>query len=66
MDNATYNKLAEFFVGDRVELSPATDLWMRGARFGTVARVTKKHVHVKIDKLGIVKRFFVDYVNKID
>ena len=23
-------------VGDRVELHPGTDLWMRGARYGTV------------------------------
>ena len=23
-------------IGDRVELHPATNLWMRGARFGTV------------------------------
>lgn len=66
MDNATYNKLAEFFVGDRVQLHPATDLWMRGARYGTVTKVTKTHVHVKVDKLGTVKRFFADYVNKID
>lgn len=25
--------------GDRVEIPPGTDLWMRGARFGTVTRV---------------------------
>lgn len=28
-----------FAVGDRVELHPATDAWMQGDRFGTVARV---------------------------
>lgn len=27
-------------IGDRVELSPHTDLWMRGARFGTVHSVS--------------------------
>jgi hypothetical protein len=26
-------------VGDRIELHPAHDLWMRGARFGTVRRL---------------------------
>ena len=28
-------------VGDRVELSPACDLWIRGARFGVVHSVAK-------------------------
>lgn len=27
-------------VGDRIELSPGTDLWMQGARFGTVRGVS--------------------------
>lgn len=27
-------------VGDRIELSPSTDLWMRGARFGTVRGIS--------------------------
>ncbi len=26
----------EFRVGDRVEIHPGCDLWMRGARFGTI------------------------------
>lgn len=26
-------------VGDRVELHPGTDLWMRGARYGTVTMI---------------------------
>lgn len=26
-------------VGDRVEIHPSADLWMRGARFGTVTKV---------------------------
>jgi hypothetical protein len=43
-----------YSVGDRVELHPATDLWMSGARFGVViGRVpTKKdEVRVRLDKL---------------
>lgn len=41
-------------VGDRVELHPGTDLWMRGARFGEVVRVSLTpvdRVRVTLDKL---------------
>ena len=41
-------------VGDRVELHPACDLWMRGARFGTVAGrslTSEDRVKVKLDAL---------------
>jgi hypothetical protein len=40
---------ADFLIGERVELHPATDLWMMGARFGTVIKVTRTKVHVKLD-----------------
>jgi hypothetical protein len=36
---------------DRVELHPATDLWMRGARYGTVARIEGGKVWVELDKV---------------
>ena len=40
-------------VGDRVELHPATDLWMRGARYGTVTKIGKDgRVSADMDKLG--------------
>ena len=41
-------------VGDRVELHPGTDLWMRGARFGKVAfaRLGESRVcRVQLDRL---------------
>ena len=41
-------------IGDRVELHPACDLWMRGARYGVVTRVSltpADRVHVLLDKL---------------
>jgi hypothetical protein len=47
-DGSTYN------IGSRVELHPGFDLWMRGARFGTVigSRSTPNdRVHVQLDKL---------------
>lgn len=48
-DGSYYN------VGDRVEIHPGSDLWMRGARYGTVVRTSttpKDRVHVKMDKTG--------------
>ena len=42
----------DFRVGDRVELHPACDLWMMGARFGEVIKLTTRGVRVKLDKLS--------------
>ena len=42
-------------VGDRIELSLACDLWMRGARYGTIVRFSltpKDRVHFTLDKTG--------------
>ena len=39
-------------IGDRVELHPATDAWMFGDRFGEVATIGRKYVHVKMDRSG--------------
>ena len=43
--------------GDRVELHPATSLWMMGARFGTVKVVGRKWVMVELDATGKVRKF---------
>ena len=44
--------IESFSPGQRVQMHPATDLWMRGARYGDVHHVDKHgHVHVKLDKL---------------
>jgi hypothetical protein len=40
----------EYKVGDRVEIHPATDLWMMGARYGTVVGVSLT-VKVSLDKV---------------
>ncbi len=47
-------------VGERVQAHPATDVWMRGARFGTVRKVGRKWVHVKLDKLDRIVKFSPD------
>lgn len=42
MDELGYGECrGDFTIGDRVELSPACDLWMRGARFGEVTGYSK-------------------------
>lgn len=44
-----------YSVGDRVELHPACDLWMRGARFGTVvgsSLTSADRVRVKLDRIA--------------
>ena len=44
-----------YTVGDRVELHPGTDLWMRGARYGDVVGLSltpNDRVRVKIDSTG--------------
>ena len=41
-----------FTVGDRVEIHPGTDLWVRGARFGTVHSISltpNDRVKVRMD-----------------
>jgi len=42
--------------GDRVQLHPATDHWMRGDRFGDVVRIGRSMVSVLLDKSGRVIR----------
>jgi hypothetical protein len=36
--------------GSRVQLHPACDRWMRGDRFGTVRKITRRSIHVKMDR----------------
>lgn len=42
--------------GVRVELSPATDRWMRGDRFGTVEKHGRKWIHLRMDTSGQLVR----------
>jgi len=41
-------------LGTRVQLHPATDWWMRGARFGEVVKIGRKLIHVRLDANGRV------------
>ena len=49
--------LPPFSVGDKVQLHPATDTWMRGDRYGTVAKVTRSRVSVTLDVSGQTRKF---------
>jgi hypothetical protein len=43
-----------YAVGDRIEIHPGTDLWMSGARYGTVtgtSLTSRDRVHVEMDKM---------------
>jgi hypothetical protein len=50
-DPMTYS-LTDFSPGDRVELHPGTDQWMMGARFGTVVKIGRAKLFVRIDWLS--------------
>ena len=58
----TYGEtVADFKSSDRIELSPHLDLWMMGARFGTVEKVGRTKVHVRLDNISNrIKRFAPD------
>jgi hypothetical protein len=47
-----------FTIGDRVEICPGTDLWMQGARYGTVVGLvptSEDRVRVEMDKVRGVR-----------
>ena len=50
--------VSDFKVGDRVELHPGCDLWIRGAQYGRVEKIGRDLVHVRMDHpqvRGLVK-----------
>lgn len=55
---------ADYREGQRVQLHPATDRWMRGDRYGTVLRIGRKYVRVLMDRSGHTIR--VDPENLLD
>lgn len=42
--------MSQFKVGQRVQISPAYDAWMRGDRYGEIEKITAKTIHVRLDK----------------
>ena len=43
----------DYRIGQRVQAHPATDIWMCGARYGTVVKVGRKVVHVQMDHASL-------------
>lgn len=39
----------DFLVGQRAALHPATDAWMRGERYGTVIKIGREMVQLRMD-----------------
>ncbi len=49
--------LTMFAAGDRVQVHPADDRWMRGDRFGVVESIGHRYVSVRMDRSGRLARF---------
>ncbi len=43
-------QINEFRIGDRIEMHPATDAWMRGDRYGVVREIGSKWLRVRMDR----------------
>lgn len=58
-------------IGSRIELAPHCDLWMRGAKYGTVTRITgtddAARVHVRMDNPRVrkIQRLAPDQIGKV-
>jgi hypothetical protein len=46
------NTINDFKVGQRVQLHPATDRWMRGDRWGVVHKLGRKYIELVMDNSG--------------
>jgi len=56
-DGVFDNVVADFNKGMRVQAHAATDTWMRGDRYGSVARIGRRYIWVKMDRSERVIRF---------
>jgi len=46
-----------FSEGQRVKAHPATDCFMMGDVYGIVVKIGAKHIHVRMDRSGKVRKF---------
>ena len=56
----------DFGIGDRVQLHPATDAWMRGDRYGRVAAVRGSHVVLAMDSRRVLKVSFANVLEIVE
>jgi hypothetical protein len=57
--------LKDFKVGQRVQLHPFTNLWMRGARYGEVVKIGTRVLQVKLDANGRTVSLAPVYIGEI-
>ena len=62
MTNQTNLLLSQYEVGDRVQIAPHTDRWMQGDRFGTVIKIGRFYLHVKLDLSGLTRKFVPEHI----
>ena len=53
----TNTLITDLWVGDRVQMHPATDAFMQGDRYGTVANIGTRWIEVQMDRSGRKRRF---------
>lgn len=61
-----HTEAREFATGERVELHPAHDAWMRGDRYATVERVGRSLVWVRSDKSQRLRWMHPNSLAKLD
>lgn len=54
-----------FHKEQRVQAHPATDAFMQGDRYGVVATIGRKYVHVRMDS-GRVRKFTPDLIRPVE
>lgn len=57
MTDTALNTVSNFTAGERVQLHPALDAWMSGDRFGTITKVGKSVIAVRLDRSGRLRHF---------
>ena len=55
-----------FYVGQRIQLHPATDAWMAGDRYGEIVKLGRTRVHIRMDRSGLVRLIAPVNVLEID
>lgn len=56
--------LADFKIGDRVELHPATDAWMSGDRYGEVKEIGRFYLHVRMDRSKLLRKLTPEKIHR--
>lgn len=58
--------MVQFNLGDRVEIAPHIDRWMKGDVYGNVVKVGRKYIHVKMDRSGGIAMMAPENLKKVE